>query len=61
MEASKEKILLHHNITSLQKLNYKGAAESIWMKRDDTLDFAFGGNKVRLYEYILPEIVRGVL
>jgi len=59
MSLTAEKIALHHNITSLQKLNFKGNAGQIWMKRDDTLDFAFGGNKVRLYEYILPEIVRG--
>lgn len=52
------KITLHHNITALQKINYKckNSDTQIWMKRDDTLDFAFGGNKVRLYEYISPEI-----
>ena len=40
------------NKTSLQKLNFKFRKTNILMKRDDTIDFALGGNKVRLFEYI---------
>lgn len=29
---------------------------SVWMWRDDPEDFAFGGNKVRFYEYLIPAI-----
>ena len=52
-----KKVTLHHNVTALQSLNYKIGKCSIWMKRDDTLDFAFGGNKVRLFEYLIPDII----
>lgn len=51
------KIKLFNNITSLSKLNYKIGDCNIWMKRDDNIDFAFGGNKVRLYEYIAQYII----
>ncbi|MCR5154747.1 MAG: pyridoxal-phosphate dependent enzyme [Lachnospiraceae bacterium] len=30
----------------------------VFMFRDDPTDFAFGGNKVRFYEYLIPEIIR---
>lgn len=47
------KISLFNNITNIYKLNYSSACNvDIYIKRDDLLDFAFGGNKVRLYEYI---------
>lgn len=47
-----EKIELIHGTTGLYKLNYSIGNINIYMKRDDLLDFAFGGNKVRLFEYI---------
>lgn len=51
------KIKLFNNITSLYKLNYECSDCNIWIKRDDNIDFAFGGNKVRLYEYIAQYIL----
>lgn len=47
-----EKIELIHGTTGLYRLNYSIGNINIYMKRDDLLDFAFGGNKVRLFEYI---------
>ena len=46
------KYKLVNNSTPLHKLNFEFNHSKIWMKRDDLIDFAFGGNKVRLYEYI---------
>ena len=40
--------------TPLHRLNYRAGDTNIYMKRDDLIPFAFGGNKVRLYEYIAP-------
>lgn len=51
------KYKLFNNITPLHKLNFKVNHSNIWMKRDDLIDFAFGGNKVRLYEYIAGLII----
>lgn len=51
------KYQLAHNTSSLYRLNYSINDTHIYMKRDDILDFAFGGNKVRLFEYIIPMII----
>lgn len=51
-----KKLKLINNTSSLYKLNYRCGNTDIWIKRDDILDFAFGGNKVRLFEYIAPFI-----
>ncbi len=53
-----EKIKLFHNVTDCQKLNYSVGGTTIYMKRDDLLDFGFGGNKVRLFEYIAADVIR---
>lgn len=47
-----DKIQLNHTFSPLYKMNYSCGNVNIWVKRDDLLDFAFGGNKVRLFEYI---------
>lgn len=47
-----EKIRLINTETPLYKMQYTCGDTTIWIKRDDLLEFAFGGNKVRLYEYI---------
>lgn len=52
-----DKIKLYHNESSLYLLNYKIQDCAVYIKRDDTLDYAFGGNKVRLFEYI-AEVIR---
>lgn len=52
-----KKVKLFNNVTSLYKLNYKCGNCNIWIKRDDNIDFGFGGNKVRLYEYIAQYII----
>ena len=51
-----KKFKLINGVSPLVKLNYKIGKTSIFMKRDDLLDFYFGGNKVRLYEYIMQEV-----
>ena len=53
-----DKIQLFTNRPGTQLLNYKVGDTSIYMKRDDLLDFAFGGNKVRLFEYIAADAVK---
>ncbi len=53
-----EKYKLVNSITPLYKMNYRCGKTNIWIKRDDLLDFAFGGNKVRLFEYIIPLILK---
>lgn len=53
-----EKYTLNHTTTPLIKLNYSVNGFNIYMKRDDLTDFYFGGNKVRLFEYIVPDILR---
>lgn len=53
-----KKFKLTHGFTPLVKLKYTINDCNIFMKRDDLLDFYFGGNKVRLYEYIISEIQR---
>ncbi len=40
--------------TPLYKMRFKYGNINIWIKRDDLICFAGGGNKVRLYEYIVP-------
>ncbi len=51
-----KKVKLFHNDSALHRLNYRINDTTIFMKRDDVLDFAMGGNKVRLYEYIAGKI-----
>lgn len=58
MKNNNEKIKLINNISSLYKMQYRVGKTNIYIKRDDTLDFAFGGNKVRLFEYIASIIVK---
>ena len=53
-----DKIQLFTNRPGTQLLNYRVGDTSIYMKRDDLLDFAFGGNKVRLFEYIAADAVK---
>ena len=53
-----KKIKLFNNISALYKMNVKFGETNIYIKRDDTLDFAFGGNKVRLFEYIAELVIR---
>lgn len=43
--------------SQLFPLKEKIGGRSVWMWRDDPEDFAFGGNKVRFYEYLIPEII----
>lgn len=53
-----DKISLFSNKPNTQLLNYKIGDTSVYMKRDDLLDFAFGGNKVRLFEYIAADVAK---
>lgn len=46
------KIQLIHQETCIQKLCDKYSGATVYVKRDDLIDFAFGGNKVRMAEYI---------
>ena len=46
------KIQLIHQETCIQKLRGSYFGTNVYVKRDDLIDFAFGGNKVRLAEYI---------
>lgn len=58
MARSMRKIALTNNVTELQHLRYSPRDNlQLYVKRDDTLDFAFGGNKVRLVEYIANCII----
>ena len=52
-----DRIHLTDNITPLYKLNYTSENVNIYMKRDDLIDFAFGGNKVRLFDYLASDII----
>lgn len=52
-----EKISLFDGNSDLVKLNYKIKDINIYMKRDDLIPYAFGGNKVRLFEYIAKCII----
>lgn len=53
-----DKIQLVNNITPIIKLNKMINSSSIYMKREDLIDFYFGGNKVRLYEYISADVIK---
>ena len=46
------KIQLIHQETCIQKLRGDYSGATVYVKRDDLIDFAFGGNKVRMAEYI---------
>lgn len=54
---SVNRVKLFEYATPLKRLDYKVKKTEIWMKRDDLIEFYFGGNKVRLYEYIAGEIL----
>ncbi len=41
---------------ALVRLSDFYGGHEVWMYMDDPSDFAFGGNKVRFYEYLIPEI-----
>lgn len=51
-----KKIKLINTVSPIHKMNYSCGETAIWMKRDDLIEFAFGGNKVRLFEYIAYKI-----
>ena len=51
----KEKLFFEESI--IQKIKFNNPSKTIYMKRDDLLSFGFGGNKVRLYEYIIGEVL----
>lgn len=51
------KVKLVNITTPIVKLNKMIDSTSIYMKRDDLIDFYFGGNKVRLYEYIAADVI----
>lgn len=46
------KIHLINQETCIQKLRTTFSGVNVYVKRDDLVDFAFGGNKVRMAEYI---------
>ena len=46
------KIQLINQETCIQKLRGTYSGTNVFVKRDDLIDFAFGGNKVRMAEYI---------
>lgn len=46
------KIQLINQETCIQKLRGTYSGTNVYVKRDDLIDFAFGGNKVRMAEYI---------
>jgi len=41
----------------LYKLNETYGGHTVWVWGDDPDGFAFGGNKVRFYEYLIPRII----
>lgn len=47
-----DKIKLIHQSTCIQKLRNSYYGTNVYVKRDDLIDFGFGGNKVRMAEYI---------
>jgi len=42
----------------LARLREAPGGHTVWIWTDDPSDFAFGGNKVRFYEYLIPEILK---
>lgn len=46
------KIHLINQVTCIQQLHTSYSGAKVFVKRDDLIDFAFGGNKVRMAEYI---------
>ena len=53
-----EKLSLIHNVSCLHPMRFQINNTALFVKRDDTLDFAFGGNKVRFFEYLAMRIQR---
>ncbi|MCQ2428680.1 MAG: pyridoxal-phosphate dependent enzyme [Clostridia bacterium] len=53
-----EKYALIDRPSELIKLHMKPGGHPLYMWRDDPSAFAFGGNKVRFYEYLIPEILK---
>lgn len=52
-----KKVQLISTQTPIIKLTDTIGSTSIYMKRDDLIPFYFGGNKVRLYEYIAADAI----
>ena len=52
-----KKYKLINNKSSIIKLNFSIKGINIYYKDENTLDFCFGGNKVRLFEYIAQVII----
>lgn len=55
---SDERYQLLKKKPQLLLLSEKVNGHRIFMYRDDPEDFGFGGNKVRFYEYLIPEILK---
>lgn len=55
---SEERYQLLTKKTELFPLSEKVNGHRIFMYRDNPEDFGFGGNKVRFFEYLIPEIIR---
>lgn len=52
------RVVLVHRPTPFRKLERQGAdlgGVEVWIKRDDLTGFAFGGNKSRKLEFIIPD------
>jgi len=55
---SKYPIATETPITKLFLAESEGLNSNIYMKREDLIPYYFGGNKVRFYEYMIPDIIR---
>jgi len=55
---SKERYRLLTKKTQLLPLSETVNGHRIFMYRDDPEDFGFGGNKVRFFEYLIPDILK---
>ena len=55
---SEERYQLLTKKAQILPLSEKINGHRIFMYRDDPEDFCFGGNKVRFFEYLIPEILR---
>ena len=55
---SEERYQLLTKKAQILPLSEKINGHRVFMYRDDPEDFGFGGNKVRFFEYLIPEILR---
>ncbi len=53
-----EKYPLLKKRPGLARLRECPGGHTVWLWTDDPSDFQFGGNKVRFYEYLIPEIIK---